>query len=149
MVSKKQRVLLFLEFVVFGVAIGIVEDLIAVMWATGASFSWKILVVITLVAIPFAALGEFVVDKTNFLPRLNNKNFWNQFAKFFVFGFTMGLAEDLLAVLLATNHALTWKVIGICALVTLPFAIAGEFFIDYIRPVKRRVRKAKRKTQKK
>ena len=54
----------------------------------------------------------------------------------------MGLTEDLLAVLLATGHPITWHVIGICALVALPFAFLGEIVLDVVRPaVRRRVRK--------
>ena len=54
----------------------------------------------------------------------------------------MGLTEDLLAVVLATGHPITWHVIGICALVALPFAFLGEIVLDVIRPaVRRRVSK--------
>ncbi|MDY6776764.1 MAG: hypothetical protein SVQ76_01500 [Candidatus Nanohaloarchaea archaeon] len=53
----------FLEFLVIGVMLGVVEDLIAVKLATGAAIHPSTVVVIVLVAIPFAALSELVVDR--------------------------------------------------------------------------------------
>lgn len=53
----------FLEFLIFGVLMGIAEDLIAVTLSTGEPITWKIVGVITLVAIPFAAFGELIVDR--------------------------------------------------------------------------------------
>lgn len=54
------------EFLIFGIVIGIVEDVIAVKLATGASLNWDILVIIVLIAIPFAFLGEVVADNIDF-----------------------------------------------------------------------------------
>lgn len=137
MITGKQRLYVFFEFLIFAFMLGVIEDIIAVLWSTGEPFSWKILVIVAIVTIPFAAAGEFIVDRTKLISCKKNKNGANRleiFAKFFIFGFAMGLTEDLLAVSLSTGHPITWHIVGICALVALPFAIFGEFVVDKIRP---------------
>jgi hypothetical protein len=54
----------FGEFVLIGVVLGVVEDLIAFYFATGGRFpiTWTTIGVITAVAIPFAAFSELVID---------------------------------------------------------------------------------------
>ena len=42
----------------------------------------------------------------------------------------MGVVEDLLAVVLAKGEPVTWKIIGIVVLVTIPFAVLGELIVD-------------------
>lgn len=59
---KAKRLSLFFEFLVFGILIGLVEDLIAVKVATGATITWETVGIVVLVTIPFAILGELVVD---------------------------------------------------------------------------------------
>lgn len=48
---------------------GIVEDLIVVKLSTGEPITWKILGIITLVAIPFTVVGELIVDRMELIPR--------------------------------------------------------------------------------
>lgn len=71
----RQRVETFTEFLLIGVVMGTVEDLIAVKLATGATIDPRMIVIIVLVAIPFAAFSEFVVDGEEFpiLTPLNEK----------------------------------------------------------------------------
>ena len=57
------RLEVFLEFLIFGIIMGIVEDTIAVTIITGEPITLRTIIVITLVAIPFAALGELIVDR--------------------------------------------------------------------------------------
>ncbi|EGQ42746.1 MAG: hypothetical protein J07AB43_07340 [Candidatus Nanosalina sp. J07AB43] len=52
----------FTEFLIIGVALGTVEDAIALKLATGEPITLQTLGVIILVAIPFAAFSELVVD---------------------------------------------------------------------------------------
>ncbi|MBI1978856.1 MAG: hypothetical protein HYS62_02205 [Candidatus Aenigmarchaeota archaeon] len=52
---------------------GIIEDLIAVTLSTGEPLTWKILGIIALVAIPFAAIGELIVDRMELIPRKKRK----------------------------------------------------------------------------
>lgn len=63
---KKKELERFLEFLFAGVAMGIIEDLIAVKLSTGAIIDLNVLVIVTLVAIPFAAFSELIVDKEDF-----------------------------------------------------------------------------------
>lgn len=60
------RKLRLIEFLIIGVLMGTLEDLIAVLLATDADFSWNILIVVFLVALPFAFISEIVVDHPNF-----------------------------------------------------------------------------------
>ncbi|MFC1728156.1 hypothetical protein ACFLZ7_01665 [Nanoarchaeota archaeon] len=62
-----KRLEVFLEFLIFGLIFGIAEDLIAVKFATGEAITWNIIGIVFLVALPFAIIGELVVDRTNWL----------------------------------------------------------------------------------
>lgn len=55
------------EFLMFGILIGIAEDLLAIKLATGEPITWRIVGIIIIIAIPFAVLGEIVADRVNFL----------------------------------------------------------------------------------
>ena len=57
------RLEVFLEFLIFGILMGVVEDSIAVTLITGEPITLKSIFIITLVAIPFAAFGELIVDR--------------------------------------------------------------------------------------
>ncbi len=57
----------FLEFLCFGIIIGVIEDIIAVKVTTGAAITWYVFGIIVLIAVPFAFLGEVVVDRVNFV----------------------------------------------------------------------------------
>ena len=61
---KKLEVVL--EFLIFGIVIGVVEDLIAVTVTTGEPITWKIIGIIVVIAIPFAFLGEVIADQIDF-----------------------------------------------------------------------------------
>ncbi len=63
-----KRLEIFLEFLIFGVAMGIVEDVIALRLATSEPITWRVVGIVTLVAIPFAAIGELVVDRMKIVP---------------------------------------------------------------------------------
>ena len=68
MLSKHRRRLeIFLEFFIFGVVMGVVEDVIAVHFATGQQITWHVVGIIVIVAIPFAAIGELIVDRTDLI----------------------------------------------------------------------------------
>lgn len=62
-----RRLEVFLEFLIFGVLVGIVEDLIAVKYAADAEITLEILGIVILIAIPFAALGEILIDQVDFI----------------------------------------------------------------------------------
>jgi len=64
---KPHKIELFFEFLVFGILIGITEDLIAVTLTTGQIITWKIVGIIVLIAIPFAVIGELLADRIDFI----------------------------------------------------------------------------------
>ena len=61
-----RRTEIFFEFFIFGVLMGIVEDLIAIFISTGEPISLKIVMIASLVAVPFAGFSELIVDRLNF-----------------------------------------------------------------------------------
>ena len=64
---KKLRLI---EFLVIGVIMGIAEDLIAVVSATGEKIDLRILFIAFLVALPFAIISELVVDHPRFWEKI-------------------------------------------------------------------------------
>lgn len=62
-----KRLEVFLEFLIFGIIVGIAEDLIAIRFATEAKITWQVVGIVFLVAIPFAFLGEVLVDRIDFV----------------------------------------------------------------------------------
>lgn len=42
----------------------------------------------------------------------------------------MGVAEDLIAIALSTGITISWRIVGIAALVALPFAAFSELVVD-------------------
>lgn len=55
------------EFLIFGIIIGIVEDLIAVKLTTGVAITLRTIGIIVLIAIPFAIIGELIADNIDFV----------------------------------------------------------------------------------
>jgi len=64
---SKKRLEVFLEFLIFGVVIGVLEDIIAVRVATGATITMETVFIIIGIAIPFAFVGEILVDQIDFV----------------------------------------------------------------------------------
>lgn len=64
---KKLRLI---EFSVIGVVMGVTEDLIAVTSATGEKINLRILLIVFLVALPFAIISELVVDHPRFWEKI-------------------------------------------------------------------------------
>jgi hypothetical protein len=56
----------FFELLVFGIIIGVIEDLIAIKFASGEPITWRIVGIVVLIAIPFAILGEVIFDRIDF-----------------------------------------------------------------------------------
>jgi len=54
------------ELLVFGIIIGIAEDIVAIKLATSEPITWSVVGIVVLVAIPFAFLGEVVFDRIDF-----------------------------------------------------------------------------------
>ena len=129
---KNKRLKIFLEFLIFGVVFGFVENLIAIYFATVNTIDVRSIVISILVVIPFAAIGELVVDKIQLIPKTANKllKHFEIFFEFLVFGVIMGIIEDLIVIGILTGEPITLKMVLIVALVTTPFAVFGEIVVD-------------------
>ena len=62
-----KRVEVFSEFLIFGILVGVIEDIIAVKVVADVAITWGTVGIIVLIAIPFAVLGEVVVDRIDFI----------------------------------------------------------------------------------
>lgn len=65
---KRRHIARFLEFLVIGILMGITEDLIAMWLTTDEPFTLELIGVVILVAIPFAAFAELVIDRDDIKP---------------------------------------------------------------------------------
>lgn len=72
MAEYSRRLELFLEFLLLGIAAGVLEDLLAIFLATGEPLTWRIVGIVALVALPFAVLGELIVDRHHLIPVKNS-----------------------------------------------------------------------------
>mgnify|MGYP000937154646 CR=1 FL=1 len=129
----KKRVKVFLEFLIGGILLGIIEDLILINLASNEPVTWHILWIVLVVTLPFAFLGEYVVDRIDFLKIFNlNKSYRKKevFFEFLIFGIILGVVEDLIAFYFAVGDPITLKVVLIAAIVAIPFAFLGEYVID-------------------
>lgn len=55
-----------LEFFIVGLALGVIEDIIAIKVATDAPITWHVFKTAFAVALPFAAFSELIVDHPEF-----------------------------------------------------------------------------------
>jgi hypothetical protein len=69
----KKRLEVFFEFLIFGIALGITEDLLAIWFATDAKITWHVFVIVLLVTIPFAVVGELIVDRVHWFKWIRKK----------------------------------------------------------------------------
>lgn len=58
---------LVFELLVFGIVLGVVEDVLTVKLVTGEPITWRVIGIIVLIAIPFAIVGEIFVDRIDFV----------------------------------------------------------------------------------
>lgn len=116
----------------FGVVIGLIENLIAIHFATSHAIDLRAVVISFLVVVPFAALGELIVDRHSLIPHAKSARLQRLevFLEFLVFGMVMGVVEDLIVITLLTGEPVTLQVVWIVFLVTLPFAVLGELVVD-------------------
>lgn len=64
---------IFFEFLIFGIIMGVTEDLIAIWFATDAKITWHVFVIVVAVTIPFAIVGELIVDSPETLRKILKK----------------------------------------------------------------------------
>jgi len=60
------------EFLIFGIILGITEDLIAIKFAAGVPITFEVIGIVILIAIPFAIIGEIIFDRIDFATILQN-----------------------------------------------------------------------------
>lgn len=65
-----KRRLRILEFLIIGLGMGIIEDLLAIFFATDSEINWRVIYVVVAVAIPFAFISEVIVDHPRFWERI-------------------------------------------------------------------------------
>lgn len=63
---KRKHINRFLEFLLIGFAMGVLEDMIAVKAVTGATIDLNSLWIVAVIALPFAAFSELVIDREDF-----------------------------------------------------------------------------------
>lgn len=130
-----KRWIVFLEFLIGGIFIGILEDFILIETLTRTPLTLPVLLTIFLVTLPFAFLGEYVVDKIDFLRlfHLDKRHRKKElFLEFLIFGVLIGVIEDLTAFYFSIGQAITSKVILTAFIIAIPFAFVSELLIDKI-----------------
>jgi hypothetical protein len=55
----------------------------------------------------------------------------NRFLEFLIVGVIFGVIEDVIAITLATDHAIDLQVIMITLIAAVPFAILSEIIVDH------------------
>lgn len=55
----------------------------------------------------------------------------NRFLEFFLVGLTLGVVEDLIAISLATEKQIDFRVFWIALFVAFPFAVFSELIVDH------------------
>jgi len=63
---NKKKLTRLLEFAIIGLAMGMVEDLLAVKLVSDEPINFKVIFIVFMVALPFAFISEFVVDHPKF-----------------------------------------------------------------------------------
>lgn len=74
--SKRINNVRLIEFFVVGVICGVIEDLIAILLATGGTFELRHLFVAIIVALPFALVSEIIVDHPDFWKKILPSKFF-------------------------------------------------------------------------
>ena len=136
---KSKTFFVFFEFLIGGIILGIIEDLILIKLLTGEPFTFLMVGIIFLATLPFAFIGEYIVDEIDFLKLFNlNKKYkkLEVFFEFLIFGVVLGIIEDLTVFYLSLGDPITFTVVSLTTLIVIPFAFVGEVLIDRINFVK-------------
>ncbi len=128
----KHQIRVILGFIIFGVLLGFIENLIVVYFATGHNITLEVILTSLMVVIPFAIIGELIIDRITFFPKTKNKNLhhFEIFLEFLIFGVLMGVIEDLIVIGIITGGIITFQMVLVVVIVTFPFAILGELIVD-------------------
>jgi len=133
---KKTRLL---QFFISGIFLGLIEDIIVISLITKEPITWSIIFIILTVAIPFAFFSEFIADHPKFwffiLPqkiksKIDRKIKTIQIIEFFFVGVVLGVVQDVIALVVATNAKIDLITIVIIITITIPFAFLNEVIVD-------------------
>lgn len=130
-----KRVFVFLEFLIGGIIFGILEDIILIKIVSNQTITPYIFLIIFLITLPFAFLGEYVIDKIDFLKIFKLKKKYRKieiFSEFLIFGIILGVVEDIIAFHFSIGDQITSNIILTATLIAIPFAFIGEFLFDRI-----------------
>ncbi|UCE92190.1 MAG: hypothetical protein JSV90_03395 [Methanobacteriota archaeon] len=72
-ITPRKRLIRFTEFFVVGLVMGISEDLMAIHFATAETITIHIVVIASIVSLPFAFFSELIVDHPDFWPHVLGK----------------------------------------------------------------------------
>ena len=61
-----KKIEVIFELLIFGIVIGIIEDLLAIKLTTDQPITLKMVGIVILIAIPFAIIGEVIFDEIDF-----------------------------------------------------------------------------------
>lgn len=131
----KKRVVVFLEFLIGGIILGVIEDFLLIRILTSEPITFSLFLIVLLVTLPFAFVGEFIVDRINFLELLNLDKKYRKievFLEFLIFGIILGVVEDLTAFSFAIGNPITINVFLVAFAIAIPFAFVNEFILDRI-----------------
>ena len=62
-----KRIEVFFEFLIFGIAVGVAEDLLTLKVVADEPITRRVIGIVVFIAIPFATLGELLVDRIDFI----------------------------------------------------------------------------------
>ncbi len=131
-----KKIAVFSEFLIMGVILGIIEDVIIIKIVTHEPITIGIFLIIFAVTLPFAFIGEYIVDQIDFIKKFGlNKRYKKieVFLEFLIFGIFVGIFEDLITFYFATGEKITLNVLLITFCVAVPFAFLSEVIIDRIK----------------
>lgn len=64
--TKWHKMEVIFELLLFGIVIGITEDLLAIKLATNEPITLRVIGIVIMIAVPFAIIGEIVFDRIDF-----------------------------------------------------------------------------------
>ena len=67
---KRDKKIRLIEFIIIGVAFGIIEDIIAILVTTDESISLEMVLIVIIIALPFAYISEIIVDHPRFWEKI-------------------------------------------------------------------------------
>ena len=133
---KRKNIETFLQFLVFGIALGMTEDLLALLLVGGHSLiTLKAVYTVLLVAIPFALITEIIADRIDFSKLFGITKRTEIFLEFLVSGIVLGITEDIIAVKIVAGKPITLKIVLLILVLSITFSAISELIVDKVKLV--------------